>query len=238
MMQTKTCRLLLVDSRAIIRQGLRALFRKFSDLEVVAEVADAWSALARARELCPDVILINIHVAGRDVLQMTADIRRDVPSSNVLILSSDGEDPNFLFQAIRAGARGCVSEDSDITDLVKAIRLVAQGQAVLGPESLTSLINLLTQPDTSTEQARVVDRLTVREREVLDLVAQGSTNREIAERLYVSENTVRSHIHNILDKLQVSNRVQAATFAMTTKQSERNDGAWSQPVLARNACRV
>src|SRR5579884_3996092 len=193
MMQMKAYRLLLVDSRSIFRHGLRALLKKYPDLDVVAEVADGWSALEKARELHPDVILINMHFAGSDVLQTAAEIRHEVPGANILILTHDGEDPSFLYQAIRVGAKGCISEDSEIADLVKAIRLVAQGQAVLGPESLTCLINLLIQPDAPSEQSRVIDRLTVREREVLDLVAQGITNREIAERLYVSESTVRSH---------------------------------------------
>ncbi len=232
MMQIKAYRLLLVDSRSIFRQGLRALLKKYPDLDVVAEVADGWSALEKARELRPDVILINMHVAGSDVLQTAAELRLKVPGANILILTHDGEDPNFLYQAIRAGARGCISEDSEVADLVKAVRLVAQGQAVLGPESLTSLINMLIQPDAPSEQSRV-DRLTVREREVLELVAQGITNREIAERLYVSESTVRSHIHNILDKLQLSNRVQAAAFALTSRYGDRADGTLPPASLAR-----
>ena len=238
LMQTKAYRLLLVDSRLMFRQGLRALLKRFQDLEIVGDAADGTSALELARELQPDVVLIDIHVADADVLQTTADLRRELPRANVIIMSADADDPNFVFQAIRAGARGCVSQDGEVDDLAKAIRLVAQGQAVLGPRSLTSLIDLITRVESPVEQARVADRLTVREREVLELVAQGSTNREIAQRLFVSESTVRSHIHNILDKLQLTNRVQAATFALTKRQADRSESSWLQIQAPREECRV
>jgi len=237
-MQTKSYRLLLVDSRVMFRQGLRALLRRFQDLVVVGEAADGLAAIDLAREARPDVVLIDIHASGADILRAMVDLRREVPEANVVVLTVDDEDSGFVLQAIRAGARGCISQDSEIEDLVKAIRLVAQGQAVLAPQSLTSLIDFITQPDSAVEAPRDVDRLTAREREVLDIVAQGVTNREVAERLCVTESTVRSHMHSILDKLQLSNRVQAATFALLARQAEREDAVHFQPQTTRIECRV
>lgn len=221
MMQQKTYRLLLVDSRSMFRQGLRALLDRVDDLTVVGEATDCLETLEQARRLLPDLVLIHVHVAGGDIIQTTADLRRDLPSVRVIVLTADSNDPNLVYQAVRAGARGYVSQDSEVDDLVKAIRLVAQGQAVLAPQSLTSLVDLITQPQSPIERARVAHQLTLREREVLELVAKGITNREIARRLFVSESTVRSHIHNILDKLQLENRVQAATFVLANRESER-----------------
>lgn len=216
-MQTKAYRLLLIDSRAIYRRGLRALLKKVPDLDVVGEAADSPTALERAREVQPDVVLIDLHFPGCDVVQTIAQLRQDVPGVNIVVLSGKEEEPSLVLQAIRAGARGCVSQDSEVEELMKAIRLVTRGQAVLGPESLTGLISLITQSEMPIDQSREPDRLTSREREVLGLVALGRTNREIAQRLFVSESTVRSHIHNILDKLQLANRVQAAAFALAQR---------------------
>jgi len=238
MMHTRTYRVFLVDSRSMFRQGLRALLRHFPDVVVAGEAADGLTMLELARERSPDVVLIGAQLSGADILQTTANIRREMPRANVIILTTDAEDSTFIFQAIRTGARGCISQDSDIEDLVKAIRLVGQGQAVLAPQSLTDLINLITQPESPTEHTRVLDRLTNREREVLNLISQGITNREIAERLCVTESTVRSHIHSILDKLQLTNRVQAATFALTARRTDRAEPRTLPVPASREECPV
>jgi len=225
-MQIRTHRLLLVDSRVMFRQGLRALLERVDDLIVVGEASDCAEAIELARELQPEVILLDIHVPGCDIVQTTATIGREFPDTKIVILTGDSNDPNLVYQAIRAGARGYVSQDSQIDDLVEAIHLVAQGQAVLAPQSLTSLVDLITHPKMQPECDRIADRLTTRENEVLELVSKGITNREIARRLFVSESTVRSHIHNILDKLQLSNRVQAAAFVLMSRDSEQTTAGW------------
>jgi|SRR5579884_2356724 len=221
MLQQGTCQLLLVDSRSMLRQGLRALFERVDDITVVGEAADCAEALEQARKLQPDVVLIGIHIPGCNVVQATEELRRELPHTKVIILTEESNSANLIFQAIRAGARGYVSQDSELDDLVKAIHLVFQGQAVLAPQSLTSLVDLITQPQSLIGHTRAVTQLTVREREVLELVAKGITNRQIASRLFVSESTVRTHIHNILDKLQLENRVQAATYAMASRDRDR-----------------
>jgi DNA-binding NarL/FixJ family response regulator len=210
----------------MFRQGLRALLERVDDLVVVGEASDCFGAIELARELLPEVILLDIHVPGCDIVRTTATIGREIPTTKIVILTGDSNDPNLVYQAIRAGARGYVSQDSQIDDLVEAIHLVAQGQAVLAPQSLTSLVDLITHPKMPAECDRIGDRLTTREHEVLELVSKGITNREIARRLFVSESTVRSHIHNILDKLQLSNRVQAAAFVLMSRDAERAPAGW------------
>ncbi len=221
-----TFRLLLVDSRSMFRQGLHALLERFPDLKVVGEAATGHEACDQARAFQPDVVLIGLYAPGYDYLQAAATIHRELPQTKVVILTMDSSDPDLVYRAIRAGARGYLPQDSGIDELVDTIRSVARGQTALAPQSLNNLVNFITEPEHSIEQPRVSVRLSPREQEVLDLVAGGMIDREIAERLCISESTVRSHIHNILDKLQLTNRVQAAAFVLTSRQIKGNDMAW------------
>ncbi len=223
---TGTFRLLLVDSRSMFRQGLRALLERFSDLNIVGEATSGLEAFEQVRSLQPDVVLIGLYAPGYDYLQAASNIRREFPQTKVVVLTMDSSDPDLVYRAIRAGARGYLPQDSEIDDLVDTIRSVARGQTALAPQSLNNLVNFITEPEHSIEQSRVSVRLSPREKEVLDLVAGGMTDREIAERLCISESTVRSHIHNILDKLQLTNRVQAAAFVLTSRQIKGHDVVW------------
>ncbi|HZW33418.1 MAG TPA: response regulator transcription factor [Isosphaeraceae bacterium] len=218
-----TWRVMIVDAHTMVRQGLRALLSGYPDLVVVGEAVDGASALARARQLQPDVILLDIQLPDGEGTETVAALHQQVPASRIIILTAATDDPDLVYRAIRAGALGFISKDGDVEELVKAIRAVGEGQAVLVPQSLTSLVAFITRAPAPAEEAPcLTERLSAREQEVLELVAQGCTNREIAERLVVSESTVRSHLHNILDKLQLSNRVQAATFALRQMQGERD----------------
>ncbi len=220
-MPMNPCRLIIVDAHTMVRQGLRALLADFRDLHVVGDASNGQSALAQARTLQPDIILLDIQMPDEDGLEIAAALHEEIPSARLIILTAAAPPPDLVYRAIRAGALGFISKDGDIEELVKTIRSVAQGQAVLFPSSLTSLVTFLTQaPEPAHEPAPVTERLSEREQEVLELVAQGNTNREIAEKLVVAESTVRSHLHNILDKLQLNNRVQAATFVLRQKQAE------------------
>lgn len=227
MQQTNTTRILIVDSHTIVRQGLRVLLDSFSDLEVVGEADDGFRALGDARALRPDVILFDIPAAGDgeiqdEQLRLIVTLRREVPSAKVIALTTLGSEPHLVYQALRAGAMGYICKDTDVDELVRVIRSVAGGQAALLPESLTNLVAFITQSQHSPSSSpRVADRLSLREQEVLELVAEGCTNRQIAAKLFISESTVRSHLHNILDKLDLNNRVQAATFALTSKNAKR-----------------
>ncbi len=221
-----TFRLLLVDSRSMFRQGLRALLERFQDLKIVGEAVSGHEAVEQVRQLHPDVVLIGLYPPGYDYLQAASNIRREFPQTKVVVLTMDSSDPDLVYRAIRAGARGYLPQDSGIDDLVDTIRSVARGQTALAPQSLNNLVNFITEPEHSIEQSRVSVRLSPREQEVLDLVAAGMTDREIAERLCISESTVRSHIHNILDKLQLTNRVQAAAFVLSSRQIKGNEVRW------------
>ncbi len=217
-----SCRLLIVDDHKMVRQGLRALLGDCSDFVVVGEAEDGAEALTRARQLRPDVILMDLRMPGVDGLQATANIRRELPEVKIVVLTVHGDDSELVFRALKAGAVGYVPKIGDIEEVMRAIRAVVQGQAFVAPPSLTSLVKLIvktseTPPTNGKEQAS--EQLSAREREILELVAQGHSNREIAERLYVSESTVRSHLHNILSKLQLQNRVQAAAYVLRTQRT-------------------
>jgi len=209
-------RILLVDDHKLVRQGLRVLLSDCADLEVIGDASDGREAVEKARTLQPDVILMDIHMPGGDGLSAIPLIREVAPSAKVVVLTIHGDDPNLVYQAISAGAVGYVPKNSDIEEVIRAVRQVLHGQAAVMASSLTSLLNFMVhgsggQP---TQQPERLQRLSGREMEVLRLVAQGASNREIATKLYLSESTVRSHLHNILEKLQLDNRVQAAAYAL------------------------
>ena len=220
-MTTDACRILIVDDHIMFRQGLRALLEGFPGLVVVGEAADGLEALEKARHLRPDVVLMDIQMPVCDGLQATLNIRREMPQSKVIVLTVHGDDPDLIYQAIRAGAIGYVPKLSDIDDLVRTIRLVRDGQASIVSPALTSLVTFIgNAADSRRDALSLLETLSSREREVLDLVAEGNRNRQIAARLCISESTVRSHLRNILDKLHLANRVQAATLALAAKQRQ------------------
>lgn len=220
-------RLFLLDSRSMFRQGLRVLLERLPDLMVVGEATDGGDAIKQMRVLDPDLVLMGLYPPGYDYLQAASHIRGELPRVKIIVLTVDNSDPDLIYRAIRAGARGYLAQDSGIDELVSTIRLVAQGQTALAPRSLDSLVNFIAQPEHSIEHPRMAARLSIREQEVLGLVAQGLIDRDIADRLCIAESTVRSHIHNILDKLQLTNRVQAAAFVLTSRHTADSQGAWA-----------
>jgi NarL family two-component system response regulator LiaR len=195
----------------MFRQGLRGLLSQIPDLAVIGEVGDGVQAVERAVLLQPDIVVLAAWLPGQGVHDATAQLRERVPSARVIVLGDDG-DPRVMYEAIRCGAMGYVPSTSGIDDLVAAIRQVAQGQAALPPAALTGLVGFITSAPIEPSRVKPYG-LSEREQDVLELVAQGRTNREIGETLCVAESTVRSHLHNILSKLNVANRVQAAAYA-------------------------
>jgi two-component system nitrate/nitrite response regulator NarL len=202
------------------------LLERFPDLKILGEAESGIEALEQAHRTQPDIVLMGIYAPGYEYLQAASNIRRELPHTKVVVLTTDSSDPDLVYRAIRAGARGYLAQESGIDELVNAIRLVATGQTALAPQSLNNLVNFITEPEHAMEQSRAAVRLSAREHEVLELVARGMIDREIAERLCISESTVRSHIHNILDKLQLTNRVQAAAFVLTSRQIDGNGVGW------------
>jgi NarL family two-component system response regulator LiaR len=219
-MASSTCRLLLADDHAMFRQGLRALLDKLPDISVIGEATDGFEAVERARLLRPDVVLMDAQMPRRSGVDAMIELRAGMPDARVIILGGDADDPRAMYEAIRNGAMGYVPKANGVDDLIGAIRQVAQGHAALPAASLTRLVGFIVSGPAEPAPADH-DGLSEREQDVLALVAQGRSNREIAEALCIAESTVRSHLHNILSKLNLANRVQAAAFALGHRDSRR-----------------
>jgi len=200
-------RILVADDHALFRDGLRALFLSLPDTEVAGEAATGEEAVARAAELGPDVVLMDIQMPSTNGIEATRTIVRDSPHIGVVVVTMF-EDDDSVFAAMRAGARGYVLKGADQDEILKVIRAVAGGEAHFGPEIAHRLMGFLSAPR-PTAPAEAFPELTTREHEVLDLIAKGRTNQEIAKELYLSPKTVRNHISNIFTKLQVADRAQA-----------------------------
>jgi DNA-binding NarL/FixJ family response regulator len=213
-----TIRLLLVDDQALIRTGFRMIFEETGDIDIVGEAPDGAEAVRLAAELRPDVTLMDVRMPGVDGIEATRRIVARDPAARVLILTTFDLD-EYAFAALRAGASGFVLKDVPIDELARAIRSVANGDAVVSPRITRRLLDVYaTQlPDPSSgitgRSQAVLDQLTPREREVLRAVAAGLSNTEIADQLVVSDATVKTHVGSVLAKLNLRNRVQAVIFA-------------------------
>ena len=208
-------RLLIVDDHDLVRTGFRLFLQTQADFEVVGEAGDGDEAIARARELQPDVVLMDIRMPRMDGVEATARLVEAAlePPPRVLVLSTFDLD-EYVFGALRAGAAGFLLKNAPRERLVEAIRVVHSGEALLSPSITRRLIeDFAARTDPLEPATAVLEELTPREREVLLLVARGLSNREIAERLVVTEATVKSHIGSVLLKLGLRDRVQAVVFA-------------------------
>jgi len=207
-----TIRILIADDHAMFREGLRALFAALPDIEVVGEAPNGAAAVTQATALQPDVVLMDINMPDLNGIEATRQILASQPSMGIIMVTML-EDDASVFAAMRAGARGYVLKGAHHDEILQAIRAVASGQAVFGPAIATRMMNFfqgLNQPAPKTGNAiQAFPELTEREREVLVLIAQGVSNKEIAEKLVISMKTVSNHITNIFGKLQVADRAQA-----------------------------
>lgn len=216
--QAKKIQVLLVDDHAVVRQGLRMFIEMQEDMEVVGEGTNGIEAVELASRFSPDVILLDLTMPQLDGVKATQRIMAQNPKARVLILTSFGEDDK-IFPAIRAGAQGYLLKDIQPRDLVQAIRETYQGKAQLHPDIARRLMAVVSdvapvQAEKPAAPSQDFHGLTDREREVLGLIAQGLNNREIAEKMVISEKTVKTHVSNLLDKLDLEDRTRAAIWAL------------------------
>jgi len=204
-----TVRLLIVDDHPVVRSGLRAFLDTEVGMEVVGEASNGREAVELASELCPDVVLMDLVMPEMNGVEATRRIMSECPESTVLVLTSFGSDDK-LFPAIKAGALGYLLKDASPSDLARAIREAAAGRSSLDPAVARRLLRELAREHVGED----VEPLTPREIEVLGLLARGMANVTIARELFISEPTVRTHVSNILAKLGLANRTQAALHAL------------------------
>ncbi|HET9499473.1 MAG TPA: response regulator transcription factor [Marmoricola sp.] len=204
-------RVLLVDDHPVFRHGLTALLEALPDVEVVAEGADGATAVRLARELRPDVVVMDLQMPGVDGITATRQIVEALPGTGVLVLTMFADDDS-VFAAMRAGARGYLVKGADSPDVQRAITAVAGGEAIFGPGVAERVLGYLTRPLSAHDDV-VFPELTDREREVLELIAAGKGNHQIATHLSLSPKTVRNNVSNIFAKLQVADRSEAIVRA-------------------------
>jgi DNA-binding NarL/FixJ family response regulator len=209
-------RVLLVDDQELVRYGFRLALEVVPDLEVVGEAGDGAAAVAAARSLRPDVVLMDVRMPGVDGIEATGRITALLPDTRVLVLTTYDLD-EYAFGALQAGASGFLLKDTRPAELVAAIQAVHRGDAVVAPRVTARLLDLVAphlapaRPDPVSAEA--LDSLTEREREVLVLIAGGATNGEIAATLFLSDSTVKKHVGRVLQKLGLRDRVQAVILA-------------------------
>lgn len=202
-------RVLLVDDHEVVRQGLRTLLDDHDDLEVVAEAATAAEAVQRARTFEPHVVVLDVRLPDESGVEACRDIRARRPETGVLMLTSFSDD-QALFDSIMAGASGFVLKQIRGTDLVDAVRRVAAGESLLDPAVTAQVLARIRDPRLSDDPR--LARLTPTEARILDLIAEGRTNRQIGEHIHLAEKTVKNYVSTILRKLEVSRRAEAAAY--------------------------
>jgi len=207
-------RVLLVDDHILFRKGLASLIASQRDFEVVGEAGDGLEALEKARQLMPDLILLDINMPVCDGREATRLIKEEMPYVKIVMLTVSDDDQD-LFEAIKNGAEGYMLKKLEPGDLFEMLRGIRQGEAPISRLMASKILReFARQAPRPTERAGPESVLSEREREVLQLVTDGLTNREIATALYITENTVKNHLRNILAKLHLENRVQAAAYAV------------------------
>ena len=209
-------RVLVVDDQQLFRQGLVMLLGVEPDIDVVGEAGDGIAATELAASAVPDVILMDVRMPKRSGIEACVAIKEAAPTARIIMLTVSDEEAD-LYDAVKNGASGYLLKDSSIDEVAQAIRVVADGQSLISPSMAIKLLDEFKQMSRSDRQQVPTPKLTDRELEVLKLVAQGLNNREIAKRLFISENTVKNHVRNILEKLQLHSRMEAVMYAVREK---------------------
>jgi DNA-binding NarL/FixJ family response regulator len=214
-------RVLVVDDHALFRRGLQMVLEQEPDIEVVGEASDGTEAVEVAAETLPDIVLMDVRMPKRGGIDACTAIHDVAPSTKIIMLTISDEEAD-LYDAIKAGAMGYLLKEISIEEVASAIRAVYGGQSLISPSMASKLLTEFASMVKKTDERQQVPapRLTDREMEVLKLVAKGLNNRDIAKQLFISENTVKNHIRNILEKLQLHSRMEAVVYAVREKLLE------------------
>jgi DNA-binding NarL/FixJ family response regulator len=211
-----TIRVVVVDDQELFRRGLTMLLQVEDDIEVVGEASDGGAAAALVTETAPDVVLLDVRMPKLSGIEACTAIKDAAPHARIIMLTASDDEAD-LYDAVKNGASGYLLKDSSIDEVAQAVRVVADGQSLISPSMAIKLLDEFKQMSRTDRAAVPTPRLTDRELEVLRLVAQGLNNREIAKRLFISENTVKNHVRNILEKLQLHSRMEAVMYAVREK---------------------
>jgi len=214
-MATEATKVLIADEHGMFREGVAALFAPLPDLAVVGEAATSAQVLEHSERAEPDVVVLSLSLPG-DALEVVADLKRRLPEVKIVVLDGAGDDPQSVYRAVRAGATGYLPKSGGIDTLIAAVRQAALCQVAIPAETLTRFVGFIA--GVPQESHPVAETLSRREEDVLELVAQGKSNREIAQTLCIAESTARSHLHHILGKLGMTSRVQAAMYMLERRR--------------------
>ncbi len=211
-------RVLVVDDHALFRRGLEIVLAQEEDIQVVGEAGDGAEAVEVAADLLPDIVLMDVRMPRRGGIEACTTLKEVAPSAKIIMLTISDEEAD-LYDAIKAGATGYLLKEISTDEVSTAIRAVADGQSQISPSMAAKLLTEFKSMIQRTDESKLVPapRLTDRELEVLKLVATGKNNRDIAKDLFISENTVKNHVRNILEKLQLHSRMEAVVYAMREK---------------------
>jgi DNA-binding NarL/FixJ family response regulator len=209
-------RVLVVDDQELFRRGLTMLLSVEDDIEVIGEASDGSAAATMAASTAPDVILMDVRMPKLTGIEACVAMKDAAPHARIIMLTASDEEAD-LYEAVKNGASGYLLKDSSIDEVAQAVRVVADGQSLISPSMAIKLLDEFKQMSRSDRNTVPTPRLTERELEVLRLVAQGLNNREIAKQLFISENTVKNHVRNILEKLQLHSRMEAVMYAVREK---------------------
>ena len=209
-------RVLVVDDQELFRRGLTMLLGVEDGIQVVGEAGDGLRGAELAISTAPDVVLLDVRMPKQSGIDACVKIKEALPSTKIIMLTMSDEEAD-LYEAVKSGASGYLLKDSSIDEVAQAIRVVADGQSLISPSMAIKLLDEFKQMSRTDRQQVPSPRLTDRELEVLKLVAQGLNNREIAKRLFISENTVKNHVRNILEKLHLHSRMEAVMYALREK---------------------
>jgi DNA-binding NarL/FixJ family response regulator len=209
-------RVLVVDDQELFRRGLTMLLGQDSDIEVIGEASDGVVGTELAASTAPDVVLLDVRMPRRSGVEACREIKEAVPSAKIIMLTVSDEEAD-LYETVKNGASGYLLKDSSIEEVAQAIRVVQEGQSLISPSMAVKLIDEFKQMSKPERSQASNLRLTERELEVLRLVAKGLNNRDVAKQLFISENTVKNHVRNILEKLQLHSRMEAVMYAVKEK---------------------